>query len=89
MLPGIDRVELAIAGPVPGGIGQGLGAEPRAQRAKTAVLTEVLRMGLGSKTKTRVENLIAWVIAALFVLLLAAGAWFLAAKLGLVAAGGI
>jgi hypothetical protein len=39
---------------------------------------------LARKTKTRVENLIAWVLAGLFVVLVAAGAWFVALQMGVV-----
>lgn len=33
-------------------------------------------MGLGRKTKTRLENLVAWVLAVVFLLLMAVGGFF-------------
>jgi hypothetical protein len=37
---------------------------------------------IARKTKTRVENLIAWVFAVILILLMAAGAWFLGVQTG-------
>jgi len=40
--------------------------------------------GITGKTKTRIENLIAWSFAALFIVFLAAGVFYIGLQLGIV-----